>query len=276
MTSDHIVRVTELDFEYQVIEYSRQSPVVVDFWAEWCTPCKTLGPLLERLAEEGRGVFRLATVDVDANPNLALRFGIRSIPAVKAFRDGEVASEFVGALPEPRLREFLRALAPSQTDLLLEKGQSQVAAQNWAEAEKSFHQFLEKTPAFPPALLGLLRCQVMQGRLDEAARTLAGFPPSKDFIAAEAMRPLVEALGRTKSSPLLSENPLEAAFQNALRLVLHGNLPAAMDGLLDILRQDKQYRGGEARRVLLGLFSALGEESELVRPYRAELAMILF
>jgi len=96
MASDHIISVTEADFEYEVIAYSKQMPVVVDFWAEWCGPCKTLGPILERLAQEANGAFRLAKVDVDANPNLALRFSVRSIPNVKAFQDGQVVAEFVG------------------------------------------------------------------------------------------------------------------------------------------------------------------------------------
>ena len=107
MASGYIITVTEADFEYEVVAFSQQLPVVVDFWAEWCVPCKTLGPLLEKLADEAQGSFRLAKVDVDSSPNLALRYGVRSIPNVKAFRDGQVVAEFVGAQPEPRLREFV-------------------------------------------------------------------------------------------------------------------------------------------------------------------------
>ena len=126
MASEYIKIVTESDFEYEVIAYSNQIPVIVDFWAEWCRPCKTLTPILEKYAEEAQGTFRLAKVNVDDNPNLALRFSVRSIPNVKAFRDGQVVSEFLGLQPEPRVKEFIRNLAPSQIDLLLEKGQSQL------------------------------------------------------------------------------------------------------------------------------------------------------
>lgn len=276
MASEHIVSVSEVDFDYQVLEFSKQTPVVVDFWAEWCAPCKMLGPVLERLTEEAQGAFRLAKVDVDANPNLALRYGVRSIPAVKAFRDGQIVAEFVGALPEARLREFLRSLAPSQTDLLLEKGQSQIAAQQWQAAEESFRQFLEKTPGYPPALLGLLKSLLMQGEVAKAERILEVFPESKEYAAVETIRPLVEALSWVKQAPSESEDVLEAAYINSLRLVQRGNLPAAMDGMLDILRQDKNYREGKVRRVLLGLFEVLGDENPLTQQYRRELSMILF
>ena len=112
MASDNIVDVTEANFQYEVISYSENTPVVVDFWAEWCRPCKTLGPLLERLAHEAQGSFRLARVDVDANPNLALHYGVRSIPTVKAFSQGEVVGEFSGLQPEGRIREFLSRITP--------------------------------------------------------------------------------------------------------------------------------------------------------------------
>jgi putative thioredoxin len=276
MTSEFIISVSETDFEYQVIAYSRQIPVVVDFWAEWCNPCKTLGPILERLATEAQGAFRLAKVDVDENPNLALRYGIRSIPHVKAFRDEQPVSEFIGVLPEPRVREFIRTLAPSQTDLMLEKGLSQLAMQNWPAAESSLRQFLEKSPDFPAALLGLMKSILMQGQIEKADQIYNEFPPSKEYAAAEIMRPLIEALRRLQNKPAFSDDPLEAAYQNSLRLILRGNLPAAMDGMLDILRQDKHYRGDEVRLVLLGLFEALGEENPITQEYRHELSMILF
>src|SRR4030043_204659 len=141
MASDYIKIVTESDFEYEVIAYSNQIPVIVDFWAEWCKPCKTLTPVLEKLAEEAQGTFRLAKINVDDSPNLALRFNVRSIPNVKAFRDGRVVSEFLGLQPELRVKEFIRNLAPSQIDLFLAKGQSQLESLNWLEASNTFRQF---------------------------------------------------------------------------------------------------------------------------------------
>ena len=276
MSSDFIRSVTEADFEYEVIAYSRQNPVVVDFWADWCGPCRSLGPILERLAEEAQGTFRLAKVDVDASPNLAIRFGVRSIPAVKAFRDGQVTSEFVGALPEPQVREFLRALAPSQTDLLLEKGQSLLAEAQWAQADELFHQFLAKTPHHPAALLGLLKTSLMQGQFSAASSILRDFPASKEFAAAQTIRPLLEALTALQLNPAYNEHPLEAAFLNALWLLRRGNIPAALDGLLDILRQDKHYRQDEVRKCILGIFEILGDTNPLTQQYRRELALTLF
>jgi putative thioredoxin len=276
MTSDFIRSVTEADFEYEVIAFSRQIPVLVDFWAEWCGPCRSLGPMLERMAEEAQGSFRLAKVDVDANPNLAIQFGVRSIPVVKAFRDGQVVSEFVGAQPEPRIREFIRTLAPSQTDLMLEKAQSLLDERKWASAEGLFRQFLAKTPNHPAATLGLLKSAIMQTHFSEAVSLLQDFPSSKEFAAAETIRPLLDALISLQRSPAYSEDPLEAAFLNAQWLLLRGNIPASLDGLLDILRQDKHYRNNEVRKVVLGIFEILGESSPLTQQYRRELALILF
>jgi putative thioredoxin len=276
MASEHIVEVSEADFEYQVLAYSQQVPVVVDFWAEWCLPCKTLGPILERLALEAAGSFRLAKVNVDYNPNLAARYNVRSIPTVKVFRDGRVISEFIGLQPEHRIREFIRAIAPGPADLALEKGLSLLEVGEWRNAEEAFRHVLAQKPEYPPALLGLAKCLLAQGKAQEALNILRNFPASREFSAAETLRPLAEALVRHKNGEVYSDDPLEAAYYRALRLILRGNFPAAMDGLLDILRQDKRYRNGEIRLVMLGLFELLGENNPLTRQYRQELASVLF
>jgi putative thioredoxin len=276
MSSEYIKTVTESDFEYEVIAYSNQIPVIVDFWAEWCRPCNALTPLLEKLAEDAQGTFRLAKVNVDDNPNLALRFNVRSIPNVKAFRDGQVVSEFLGLQPEPRVKEFIRNLAPSQIDLLLEKGQSQLEAMNWLEANNSFHQFLGKSPNQPAGLLGLLKSSLMQGNFSDAKQIIEEFPPSQEYGHMELLRPLLDALLVIKSNPGNNDDTLDATYYNALRLIMRGYLPAAMDGLIEILKQNKHYRNGEARNVLLGLFEVLGDNHSLTQQYRRELAMVLF
>jgi putative thioredoxin len=276
MTSDNIKVVNESDFEYEVVAYSNQVPVLVDFWAEWCQPCKMLTPILEKYAIESQGAFRLAKVNVDDNPNLALRFSVRSIPNVKAFRDGRVISEFLGLQPEPRVKEFIRNLAPSQIDLLLEKGQSLLESMDWAGATNSFQQFLAKSPGQPSGLLGLFKACLMLAKFSDARHILEEFPSSPEYAHVEAIKPLFNALWRERSNPSIADDPLEASYHNVLRLVLRGNVAAAMDGIIDILRQDKHYRNDEARKVLLGLFEILGDNHPLTQQYRRELALVLF
>lgn len=276
MASDHIIDVSEADFEYQVLAYSQHIPVVVDFWAEWCVPCRTLGPMLERLTLEAGGAFRLAKVNVDQNQNLSLRYNVRSIPAVKAFRDGKMVSEFVGMQPEPKLKEWLRALAPSSTDLLLEKGLSLISEGEWVSSQEAFQEILKVNPDSAPAQFGLAKSKLAQGQVDEAQRILQSLPPSREFARAEALLPLTQALIRQQNGENNHDQPLEAAYQRALRLILRGNIPASLDGLLDILREDKYFRDGEVRQVILGLFELMGDENPVTRQYRQELASVLF
>lgn len=274
--SEFIIDVTEADFEYQVVAFSQETPVVVDFWAEWCVPCKVLSPQLEMLAEEGAGSFRLAKIDVDANPNLAVRFNVRGIPSVKAFRDGQVVAEFTGLQPEARLREFVRALAPSKADLLLVKAQTLLDGGKAASAETEYRKVLEDSPENPAGLLGLVKSLLLQGRVNEAEPLIDSFPASKEYRSIENLQPLVRSMLAMREAPVDDEDPLLPAYQNALRLAGRGNRLAAMDGLLDILRQDKHYRHDEARRAMVGLFELLNPEDEQTRQYRREFASVVF
>lgn len=278
MTSEFIIDVTEADFEYHVTSFSQKIPVVVDFWAEWCVPCKTLGPLLERLTEGAKGKFRLAKVNVDQNPNLALRFNIRSIPAVKAFRDGQVISEFVGNQPEGKIREFLREIVPDQSDLNLEKGNSLLEFGQAEDAEMCFRKSLEISPENTAARLGLIRSLLCQGKGSEAEENLNDFPASLEYSSAQKLIPLAEAFISIEMGafPDGSDDPLYATFRNAIRLAYNGNFEAAMDGILEVLRVDKKYRDDEARIVMIAILEMLGENNPTTRQYRNELASVLF
>ncbi len=277
MSSNFVIDVNESDFEFEVLAYSQQIPVVVDFWAEWCGPCKMLGPMLEKLAEEGNGSFRLARLNVDENPNLAVRYAVRSIPAVKAFQDGKMVAEFVGVQPEPRLREFLRSIAPTPADLALEKGHSLLTMQQAKQAEAAFRRALELTPGHPSGLLGLAKSLLLQGNSNQSLAILEKFPTSREYTTAQVLLPLAQSLEHAEHGVVFAEeDPLDAAYENALRLVRRGNIEAAMDGLLDILRENKRYRDGLARQTMVALLELLGEASPVARQYRGELASVLF
>jgi putative thioredoxin len=275
--SEHIRDVDESSFSAEVLLRSHEVPVVVDFWAAWCSPCRALGPLLERLTVEAGGAFQLARVDVDASPNLAVRYGVRGIPAVKGFRGGEVVAEFVGAQPEPLVRRFLQKLAPSAESLELERARSLLATRHWAESESAFRSLVEQDAQNGTAALGLLKSLLMLGKGAQAEALASRFPAGAEWSEAEKLKPLAAALDECEQQgETFPPEPLEAAFLRSASLIARGNLPAAMDGLVDVLRQDKHFRRGQARQVLLGLFLLLGDDDPLTRQYRDELASILF
>jgi putative thioredoxin len=276
MTQDDIIDVSEVDFEYEVIDYSQNTPVVVDFIADWKPASLEMSRMLVSLARKANGAFRLAHVDVDRNPNLAILFGVRSVPTVKAFSGGEIVAEFSGTQPEDRVRQFLMDIEPpSPAALALEKGFSLLAAEDWAGAEDLFREALDTSNAIDVSLFGLVRALIPQGKAHEALAILSAFPPSRLYAHAEAIKPLASALQDLPlHQPGDDEDDTAAAYWNAVRLVSRGNIPAALDGLLDLLRQNK--RDSRARQLMLALFELLGEDNELTSDYRRELSALLF
>ena len=277
MKTPYIVEVSEANFATDVVAQSNTLPVVVDFWAPWCSPCRVLGPMLERLAGEARGAFLLAKLNVDDNPALSAAYGIQSLPAVKAFRDGRVVDEFVGAQPEGRLREFLKKVAPTAADRALAEAGSLLATRHWSQAEAALRKVLADTPSSAPAALGLVKALVAQGRGCEAQGLLEDFPRGDAAPAAEKLADLAGLLCEVEGgdAPVV-DSDLDALYFQAARLLARGRLEAGLDGLLDVLRQDKRYRKGAPRRVMLGVFELLGEDDPATRQYRGELASVLF
>ena len=277
MATENIINVSESDFEYEVLKFSQNVPVLVDFWATWCRPCKVLSPMLEQITNEAGGSFRLARVDVDANPNLAILYNVRSIPTVKAFSNSQVVAEFTGLQPEERLREFVeKIIPPSPQTLALEKADSLLSLHEWVEAEKVYRQILEQIPNQPASLLGLAKTLLVQNRIREALDILHNFPVSRQHHMATLLLPLAEALQAFQEKRLPEDTELDAAFRNAIRLASRSNLPAALDGLLDLLRMEKAYQDGKAHQVVLSILELMGDEDPDAREYRAELASILF
>src|SRR5947207_7834982 len=170
--SPNVVEVTDANFGPAVLEESRERPVVVDFWAEWCQPCRVIGPVLERLAAERQGAFLLAKLDVDANPQAAAAFRIQSIPAVKAFVDGRLADEFIGALPEASIRAWMDGLLPSEADLMVRAADEAEQEGRVDQAERLYREVADREPTHAGAMLGLGRLAAMRGDAAEARRFL--------------------------------------------------------------------------------------------------------
>jgi putative thioredoxin len=276
--SEHIITADENTFPYEVLAYSSQTPVIVDFWAEWCQPCKHLSPMLEQLTVDAEGAFRLAKIDVDENPRLVMDYDIRGIPAVKAFRNGQMVAEFSGLRPEAELREFLRQIAPSVSDLALEKGKALLARGQWSAARDAFRLVIKRDPDHASGLLGLAKSYLAQGDAEATLPILHEFPVSKEYAMAEQLLPLANALVSLDLQAGVEEknDDWHPVYIRALGLISQGKLEAALDGLLDVLRANRNYLDGEARKVLVAALQLLGEDHPQSRSYRAELSSLLF
>ncbi len=275
----NVIDVSEATFEQDVIQKSNEKTVVVDFWAAWCGPCRMLGPVLERLANEPDSNFVLAKVDVDANPGLAMRFGVQGIPAVKAFRDGRVAGEFVGAQPEPRVRQFLQQVAPAGATDAAVSAETLIAERRWPEAAEHYRELLAENPADLLARLGLSKALIGLGQGCKARVYLEDLQNEPAVMAgAERLLPLADFLCALaeKGNDNAEVTVVEAQYRQAASLFGQGKIAPAMDGLLDVLRHNKNYRDGQAKAVMLGVFELLGDEDPLTGAYRRELASILF
>jgi putative thioredoxin len=278
--SPQVLDVAEVDFERDVLERSATTPMVVDFWAPWCQPCRTLGPLLERLAAEHAGAFVLAKVNVDDAPNLAARYRVQSIPAVKGFRDGELIAEFVGAQPESVVREFLTSLLPTGADRLVADAADLPAA----DAEARLRKALELEPRHGRALLQLARRLSERGEDAEALGFLGRVPP-KGAVAAEAdrlaavLRTRLEGSGdeaTLRASVNADPDDLRSRLDLGRALAARGRYEASLDELLDVIRRDVEFDDQAARRAMLDIFEVLGPHDMLTQRYRSELARILF
>ena len=279
MEAAFAVNVTSATFEREVIEASRDVPVLVDFWASWCGPCRTLGPMLEKLAAEYNGRFRLAKVDSDANGELAQRFGIRSIPDVRAFRDGEPVDGFIGVLPERELRAFIERLVPAPAEEARRHAESLRAAGDTAGAIAALRDAVELDAGHELARIDLAELLLDAGEPDEAARYLEGVRQNIDWDDRVASLKQGVAYARNAGNEAELARRVQAAPADLeARVALAGALAArkawreAMDELLEVVRRDKSWRDGEARKQMLAMFNLAASQPQLVSEYRRKLA----
>lgn len=273
-----IIDVAEQDFAERVLEASRETPVVVDFWAGWCRPCLVLGPVLEGLAEEHEGRFVLAKVDVDANQGLAARYGVQGIPAVKGFRDGEVISEFVGAQPPDMVRLWLRDVLPSEAEPVAAEAARAEEEGNVERAEGGFRRALELDPDHGGATLGLARVLLARGERAEAGRVAARLPGSAEARAIGARAALAERLptdGDLDELRSRAETDPDAALAVAAAEAGEGRPGDALERLLRLIAAGGGTRD-RARDLMVTIFGSLGDDHPLVREYRPRLASALY
>jgi putative thioredoxin len=287
---DLVIDTTTQTFAKDVLEESRRRPVLVDFWAPWCGPCKTLSPVIEKAVRAAKGAVRLVKMNIDEHPAVAGQLGIQSIPAVIAFSKGQPVDGFVGALPESQVKAFIARVAgpagPSDGETMVAEGEALLEAGDIAGAGERFAAALKAEPGLVPAVAGLARALLASGELDRARQTLEMLPESASSDArVAAVRAQIELMNQTaglgdKASleAKIAADPadLQARFDLALLLNAEGDREGAADRLLEILRKNRSWEEEKARKQLLQFFEAWGPMDEATLSGRRQLSSLLF
>ena len=278
-------------FAADVIDASREVPVIVDFWAPWCGPCKQLGPMLEKLVNEAKGAVRLVKVNIDENQEIARQLRIQSIPTVYAFKNGQPVDGFMGAVPESQLRAFLQNLTGGHAghdhaEEVLAAADEAFAAGDVNMAAQAYAHVLQDEPGHPKAVAGLARCYLKTGDVERAKNTLQLVRPDgatdEAIRAVEAELKLREQAADTgdldtfKNKLAADPNDHQAHYDLALALDAKGDREGAMNELLDIVKRDRKWNDDAARKHLVTLFEALGPADPLTLAARRKLSSILF
>ena len=279
-----VINATDQDFEAKVLVRSQKIPVLVDFWAPWCGPCKVIGPVLENLAQTWEGRFELVKVNMDESPALAEMMRIQSIPAVKLFINGAIHNEFVGALPEPEIIRFLEESIPSEEIEDAVVGMDRLQSGDVEGALRIFQDILSSDPKNPVALIGKGHILLDQGDI-KGAREMISSVNEVELEKLSNQQNMEKVLTALKGRIFLSENadPEDAEtagparkFADACRAALSGQFETALDSLFEIVQSDRKFKGDGGRLGMLAVFDMLPPDSDLTAAYRQKLSNFLF